>query len=198
MATETSESGGGVIDHAAMGHGETQAMTEAHGGAVPHKSMFDPGNPEFWVYVGLTIFILLAIFVAKAPQKIAAALDGRIADTKRNLDEAAALRAEAEKLLSQAKAKVAASAGDAKAIIDHAETEAKNLIESAKVKAADLTVRRTKMAEDKIVSAERGAVADVRARAALLAASIATAAIGDSHDASADKNLVDSAIARLN
>lgn len=152
---------------------------------------------EGWVYVGLTIFLLLAIFVAKAPQKIAEALDGRIADTRRQLDEAAKLRAEAEALLVEAKARNAASAGDAAAIIANAEEEAKALLAKAEADAADLTVRRAKMAEDKIGAAERAAVAEVRAIAADAAARAAGAIIADRHDAKADKPLVDRTIAGL-
>jgi len=154
-------------------------------------------NAEGWVYVGLTIFIVLAIFVGKAPQKIAAALDMRIADTKRQLDEAAALRAEAEKLLADAKARLAASAGDAAAIIANAEEEAKALIAKAEADAGDLAERRGKMAEDKIAAAERSAIADVRATAAEAAARAAQAIIANTHDAKADKPLVDRTIAGL-
>src|SRR5688572_4226551 len=96
----------------------TVATTEAHGGPVHHDD--HPTllglDAEGWVYVGLTIFILLAIFVAKAPKKILDALDARIAETRRELDQAYAIRQEAEKLLVEAQARHAASAGDAAAI----------------------------------------------------------------------------------
>lgn len=179
--------------------GETVATTEAHGGAAHHEEPTLLGlGAEGWVYVGLSIFLLIAIFVAKAPQKIMAALDERIADTRRTLDEARAIRAEAEALLSKAKAQAEASAGDAAAIIAQAEAEAKTLLADAQAHAADLTARRAKMAEDKIAAAERSAVADVRARAAAAAASVAASVIEQTHDAATDKALVDSAIARLN
>ncbi len=156
---------------------------------------------EGWVYWGLTIFLLLAIFYAKAPQKIAEALDARIANTRRQLDEATAIRAEAEALLADAKKRSAASAGDAAAIIAHAEAEAKTMLAKAEADAADLMARRAKMAEDKIAAAERGAIAEVRAKAADAATRAATAIIMDRHDASADKPLVDrtiSGLARVN
>ncbi|CAN5314538.1 F0F1 ATP synthase subunit B [soil metagenome] len=175
---------------------ETTATTEAHGGA--EMSYFNPASPEFWVYAGLTIFILLAIFVAKAPKKITDSLDARIAETKRTLDEARAIRTEAEALLATAKAQTQASAGDASAIIAHAEAEAKNLLAEAEAHAVDLTARRAKMAEDKIAAAERGAIADVRAKAASAAASVAAQVIAQTHDAAADHGLVDGAISRLN
>lgn len=154
-------------------------------------------SAEGWVYVGLTIFLLLAIFVAKAPKLITDALDARIANTKRQLDEARAIRAEAEALLADARKRSAASAGDAAAIIAQAEAEAKLLVTKAEADAADLMARRAKMAEDKIAAAERGAIADVRARAADAATRAAAAIIADRHDAGADKPLVDRTIAGL-
>jgi F-type H+-transporting ATPase subunit b len=175
---------------------ETTASTEAHGGH--EMSYFNPQSPEFWVYAGLTIFILLAIFVAKAPKVIAEMLDQRIAETKRTLDEARAIRTEAEALLTNAKAQTAASAGDASAIIAHAEVEAKNLLTEAEAHAVELTTRRAKMAEDKIAAAERSAIADVRSKAASVAASVAATVIAQTHDAAADRGMVDNAITRLN
>jgi F-type H+-transporting ATPase subunit b len=176
------------------------ATTEAHGGPVQHE---DHGptllglSAEGWVYVGLTIFILLAIFVAKAPKKIIDALDARIAETRRELDQAYAIRQEAEKLLVEAQARHAASAGDAAAIVAHAEAEAAALLAKAEADATELMGRRAKMAEDKIAAAERSAVAEVRARAADAAARAAAAVIAEQHGAAADKPLVDKTIAGL-
>jgi len=152
---------------------------------------------EGWVYVGITIFLLLAIFIAKAPKRIAEILDQRIADTRRQLDEAKAIRVEAEALLAQAKARNAASAGDAAAIVAHAEAEAKLMLAKAESDSAELVSRRQKMAEDKIAAAERAAIAEVRARAADAAARAAATIIAEKHDAAADKPLVDRTIAGL-
>lgn len=152
---------------------------------------------EGWVYVGLTIFLLLAVFVGKLPQRIVEALDGRIADTRRQLDEAKAIRAEAEAMLAQAKARADASAGDSAAIVAHAEKEAAAMLAKAETDATELTARRTKMAEDKIAAAERAAVADVRARAAQAAAGAAARVIAQHHGADADRPLIDRTIAGL-
>ncbi len=154
-------------------------------------------SAEGWVYVGLTIFLALAVIVGKAPQKIAEILDARIANTRRQLDEAKAIRAEAEALLAQAKARNAASAGDAAAIIAHAEAEASALLAKAESDATDLMARRAKMAEDKIGAAERSAVAEVRALAADAATRAAATIIAERHDGNADKPLVDRTIAGL-
>jgi F-type H+-transporting ATPase subunit b len=176
--------------------GNTVALTEADG-SYDHGPELLGLNAEGWVYVSLTIFFLLAIFVAKAPQKIAAGLDGRIADTRRALDEAQAIRAEAEALLAKAKAQQAASAGDAAAIVAHAEAEAAELVAKAERDATELMARRAKMAEDKIAAAERGAVAEIRARAATAAASAAATLIEQTHGAAQDKALVDRTIAGM-
>lgn len=177
---------------------KTVASTEAKGLPEHEEGPTLLGlGAEGWVYVGLTIFLLLAIFVAKAPKRIAEMLDARIADTRRELDEAKAIRAEAERLLAESKKRNAASAGDAAAIVAHAEQEAAALLTKAEADAADLVKRRGQMAEDKIAAAERAAVAEVRARAADAATKAATAIIADTHGAGADKPLVDNAIAGL-
>jgi F-type H+-transporting ATPase subunit b len=178
----------------------TTAHTEVDGGPVHHD---DHGpyllgfNAEGWVYVGLTIFFLIAIFVAKAPRKILDALDARIVEARKELDRAYAIRQEAEALLAEAHKRNAASAGDAAAIVAQAETEAAALVAKAEADAADLVKRRTKMAQDKIAAAERSAVAEVRAKAAEAAAKAATSLIAESHGASADKALVDGTISGL-
>lgn len=176
----------------------TVAMAQADGGVGHAEPKLLGLGAEGWVYVGLTIFFLIAIFVVKAPKKITDALDARIAETRRALDEAQALRTEAEALLAKAKAQSEASAGDAAAIVRHAETEAKALIAKAQEDAKTLVGRRQSMAEDKIAAAERSAVAEVRAKAAAAAAAAAASLIAANHDAATDKSLVDSAIARMN
>lgn len=175
---------------------ETVALTEEDG-THGHGPELLGLSAEGWVYVGLTLFILLAIFVGKAPGRIATALDARIAETRRELEEAKAIRAEAEQFLAEAKAREAASAADVAAILSHAEAEAKDLISDAERDAAALVERRGRMAEDKIAAAERAAIADIRARAASAAAAAAGTLIADRHDAAADKGLVDQTIAGL-
>ena len=183
-----------TVSHATVAATEAPGLPE-HG---EHEGPTLLGlGAEGWVYVGLTIFILLAIVVGKAPKKIAEALDGRIALASSSWRRVSAIRAEAEALLAEAKKRNAASAGDAAAIVKHAEDEAAALLIKAQSDAADLTARRGQMAEDKIAAAERAAVAEVRACAADAAARAAASIIADTHGAGADKPLVDKAIAGL-
>jgi len=182
-----------------MTHTVFLALIQAAGesNAVPEPKLLGL-DAEGWVYVGLTIFLLLAIFVAKAPKKITDALDARIADTRKALDEAQAIRTEAEKMLAEAKAKTAAVVTETAAILAQAEAEAKSLVAQAEVDVTALIGRRSQAAQDKIAAAERAAVADVRARAADAATAAARKLIVDGHDASADKALVSEAISTLN
>jgi F-type H+-transporting ATPase subunit b len=169
---------------------------------VPHGEHEGPTllglNAEGWVYTGVTIFLFIAFVFAKAHRTIIAGLDARIAETKRELEEAASVRAEAEALLADAKKQQAASTKDAKAILAHAETEAADLISQAELGAKEQIVRRTRMAEDKIAAAELAAIADVRAQAAQGATKTAELLIASGHDAKADKGLIDRAISSLN
>ena len=153
-------------------------------------------TPPAWVALSMLAVIGIMIW-QKVPALIARALDGKIATIRQQLDEAAALRAEAEALLADAKKRDASSAADAKAIVEHAEQEAKALLAKAKTDSAELVKRRGQMAEDKIGAAERAAVAEVRAKAADAATKAAAAIIADTHGAGADKPLVDKAIAGL-
>lgn len=174
-----------------------EPATSAHVAVEPPMPRLLGLDSEGWVYVGLTIFLLLMIFGLKAPKLIAGALDKRIADTRRALDEAKAVRAEAEAMLAEAKARQAAAAADAQAIIAHAEVEAQQLVAKAESDLATLIERRGRMAEDRIGAAERQAVAEVRGRTAEIAVAAATRLITDRHDAGADKSLVDKTIAGL-
>ena len=173
---------------------ETTASTEAHG---PTGGPLLDLSAEGWVYVGLTLFILLAIFVGKAPQRIAALLDVRIAETRRQLDEARAIRAEAEAMLSEATRMRADAAANAGTILKGAEAEADAIVAKAQADSDQLVARRTRMAEDKIGAAERSAIAEVRQRAVTSATRAAASLIADRHDARADKAMTDRAIAVL-
>ncbi|WP_242096788.1 MULTISPECIES: hypothetical protein [unclassified Sphingomonas] len=149
-------------------------------------------------FVALSMLVVIAIIIWKrVPGMIAGMLDAKIATIRAQLDEASRLRAEAEAMLVAAKARDAASAGDAASIVAHAEAEAKALIAKAEADANDLIARRGQMAEDKIAAAERSALEEVRTTAADAAARAAATLIAQAHGADSDRVLVDRAIAGL-
>jgi F-type H+-transporting ATPase subunit b len=178
---------------------ETTATTEvAHGEAGHHGPELLGLGAEGWVYVSVTLFFLIAIFVFKAHRKIADALDAQIAETRRTLDEALAIRTEAEAVLAEAKKSRTTADKDAKAILAQAEKDASDLLVAADADAKQLIARRAKSAEEKIAAAERAAIADVRAKAATGAAAAAASLIAANHNAKADAALIDSTISQLN
>ena len=171
----------------------TLAATPAMAAGGPFFSLW---NTNFVVLLAFLVFVGIILW-AKAPAKVGGMLDARAVQIKAELDEAKALRAEAEALRGEYAAKIANAEKDAAEMLDHARHEADAIIAKAAADTTALIARREKMAEDKIAAAERGAVAELRAKAATAAATAARGLIAANHDAKADKALVDDAIAGL-
>ena len=174
--------------------------TTAAAGGIGHENHPDPTvlglNGTGWVSLAMLVFIGILLW-KKVPAVIAGSLDKQIADIKRQLDEATSLRAEAEALRDGYAAKMADAEGQATAMLAHAQAEADALVAKAETDAAELVERRGRMAEDKIAAAERAALAEVRAHAAVAAARAAASLIERHHGAAADRALVDRTIAGL-
>ncbi len=154
-------------------------------------------QPFQWVSISMLLLILIAVFVGKVHKVIGGGLDGKIAAIRTQLDEAKQLRAEAETLRNEYAAKIANAEKDAEAMIATAQHEAEAIVAKAARDTEEVIARRQRMAEDKIAAAERGVVEELRARAATAAATAARGLIAERHDASADRKLVDDAIAAI-
>lgn len=153
---------------------------------------------DSYQWVGLAMAILIAVMIwKKVPGMITGGLDAKIAEIVKQLDEAKALRTEAEALRDEYAAKIAAAQKDAEAMRTAAEAEADALIAKAKADSEAMVARRKKMAEDKIAAAEREAVAEVKAKAVSAAASASAQLIAAKHDSDADRKLADEVIASL-
>ncbi len=168
------------------------AEAAEHGAAHAAPEAFGLG-PVTWVALAMTVLILVAIW-KKVPAMITGGLDSSLAEIRKQLDEAKALRAEAEALRQEYADKIASAEQDAAAMLEHAKSEADAIVAKAEADTKALIKRREKMAEDKIAAAERGAIAELRAKAANAAASAARQLIAANHNAKADKSLVDEAI----
>lgn len=165
----------------------------AHEAPEPSLLGFGPG---FVVAAAMGALVLLALYL-KVPAMLTSGLDSGIAEIRKQLNEAKALRAEAEALRQEYADKIANAEKDAAAMLDHARHEAEAIIAKAETDAVAMIGRREKMASDKIEAAERGAIADLRNRAADAAVNAARGLIAANHTASADKTLVDQAIAGI-
>lgn len=149
-------------------------------------------------WVSLAMIAVLAIMVwKKVPQIVAGALDRRIAEIRKEIDEAAKLREEAEALKAEYEAKTANAEEEAATILARARDEAKDILADAEKDADAMVERRQRVAEEKIAAAERSAVAEVRAKAATAATAAAAKLIEEKHGAEADKALIDRTISNL-
>jgi F-type H+-transporting ATPase subunit b len=153
-------------------------------------------TPAAWVALSMAVLFGIAIYL-KVPAMLTSGLDKSIAEIRKQLDEAKALRAEAEALRKEYADKIANAEKDAAAMLEHARHEAEAIVAKAEADTTAMIGRREKMAEDKIAAAERGAIADLQAKAADAAATAARGIIAAKHTAKADKSLVDQAIAGI-
>jgi F-type H+-transporting ATPase subunit b len=153
-------------------------------------------GPGFWVAASMgTLFVIM--LWKKVPGVVTGSLDKSIAEIRKQLDEAKALRAEAEALRKEYADKIAGAEKDAAAMLDHARHESEAIVAKAEADTAAVIIRREKMAQDKIGAAERTAIAEVRAMAAGAAATAALGLIRANHSSDADRTLVDQAISGI-
>jgi F-type H+-transporting ATPase subunit b len=153
-------------------------------------------TPGFFVAAAMLV-VFGIMLKARVPALIAKALDERIAGIKTQLDEAASLRAEAQKLRDEYAAKAKQADKDIAAIREQAEKQAADIVEQAKADAGALIERHKMLSADKIAAAERAAIEELRAQAAAAATAAARELIGKELDEAADKKLVDKAIADI-
>ena len=152
-------------------------------------------NEEFWVAVAFVLF-----FVAVGRRlwaEVSKRLDARAARIRDQLDEAARLRDEAQKLLSDYQRRQKEAAEEARAIIAHARDEAERLTGEAQARLAEQLLRRERSAKDKIIQAEARALTEVRAAVVDIAIAATGRAIRESLGAAQSKALIDTAVADL-
>lgn len=135
-------------------------------------------TPEFWVAVSFFLFLGL-IFYFGVHKKLGAALDARAAAIAKEIEEAKALREEAEKVLADYRRKEANAAKEAEDIVTLATKEAEALAAETSRNMKEQFERRMKLAEDKIDRAEADAVREVRAAAADAAVTAAQMVISE-------------------
>ena len=155
----------------------------------------------FWsesrTWVAIAFFLFFIIFGKKLWKAIAELLDGRAAAVRKELEEAAQLREEAEVMHREAQQRRDTALREAQALIDGARAEAERLASAAAAEARASAQRREQMAVDRIAAAEKAAVDEVRIAAADVATMAARDVIAEGLSAGADARLIDDAITRL-
>jgi len=120
-------------------------------------------DPTFWVAVAFLCFVVLA--ARPVSRALTGALDARSMRIRNELDEAQALREEAQKTVAEFKRKQRDALKEAELILDHAKIEAKRLAERAERDLEAALERREQAALDKIAQAEAQALQEVRDQA---------------------------------
>lgn len=150
-------------------------------------------GPDFWVAVAFLIFLGL-LWKMGAFRAIGSGLDSRAAAIGSELEQARALREEAEKVLAEYKRRQQEAEAEARAILDAAKREAAELSAEAGKRMEEFVARRTKLAETKIAQAEIQALADVRAAAADTAVKAAERLLAETVKGKTQDDLIASAI----
>jgi F-type H+-transporting ATPase subunit b len=150
-------------------------------------------NTNFIVLIAFLIFLGILVYF-KVPGIIGDLLDKRAAQIRADLDEARALREEAQALLSSYQRKQDEVKAQAERIVTHARQEAEDAAETAKADLARSIERRLKAAEEQIASAEAAALKEVRDRAAAIAVAAAGDVIAKALTAKDAGRLIDDAI----
>jgi F-type H+-transporting ATPase subunit b len=148
---------------------------------------------ENWVAIAFLFFIGVLVYLG-VHRKLLDALDQRQTRIKSELDEAKRLREEAETLLAELERKGREAETEAQAIISGAMAEAERIAAEAKARIEELVMRRTKIAEGKIVQAEVQAVADVRSAVAEAAAEAAAKILSAAAKGKVAENLLSQGI----
>ena len=150
-------------------------------------------DATFWATVALLIF-LGVVFYFKAPALITKSLDERANRIQTELEEARRLREEAQQLLAEYQRKRKEAEQDAADIVAAAKREADMLVKEAQRKTEDYVSRRTALAEQKIVQAEREAINEVRSSAVDIAVEAARSLLANRIDAGAGQDLFRSSL----
>ena len=157
---------------------------------------FSLKNTDFVVLIAFLLFVGVLLYL-KVPGMLMGLLDKRAEGIRSELDEAKALREEAQTILASYERKQKEVAEQSARIIETAKKDAQAAADQAK---ADLKVnieRRLAAAEEQIASAEASAVKEVRDTAISAAVSAAANVVAAKTSAADQGSLIDDAIAQV-
>jgi len=157
---------------------------------------FSLNNTDFVVLLAFLLFVGILLHF-KVPTLISGMLDKRADGIKSELDEARALREEAQTLLASYERKQKEVQDQADRIIAHAKSEANEAADQAKEDIKASIKRRLKAAEDQIASAESSAIREVRDEAVRIAVGAAKDVVAKNMTAADGNKLIDDAISEV-
>jgi len=153
-------------------------------------------NTDFIVSIAFILFVGV-LFYFKVPGMLSKMLDDRAGGIQSELDEARALRDEAQALLASYERKHKEVQEQADKIVAQAKVDAEAAAEQARADLERSIERRMASAEDQIASAQAGAIKEVRDQAVSVAIAAARDVIAQQMTAANANKLVDDAIAQV-
>jgi len=157
---------------------------------------FSLANTDFIVLIGFLVFIGILLYF-KVPGKVAEMLDARANSIRADLNEAKALREEAQTLLASFERQQKEVKVQAKRIVENAKDEANRAAAQAKEDIATSVARRLAAAEEQIETAKSAAIKEVRDQAVLVAVAAAREVIANQMTAEDGNALIDDAISQV-
>ncbi|MBI6629291.1 F0F1 ATP synthase subunit B [Pontibaca salina] len=154
---------------------------------------FSLHNTDFVVLLAFLLFIAVLLYF-KVPSLLVKMLDKRAETIRSELDEARALREEAQTLLASYERKQKEVQAQADRIVETARHEAAAAAEQAKADMEKSVARRLAAADEQIASAQDKAVREVRDQAIAIAVGAAKEVIAKQMTAATGNALIDSAI----
>lgn len=152
-------------------------------------------NPEFWVALA---FVLVVIFTyRKVSAAVNTSLDARAAKIRTQIEDARKLREDAQALLADYQRKQREAMAEAEKIISSAKAEAARLKVQAEKDLEQALARRREQALERIAQSEAQAVAQVRNTAVDAALAAAEALIAKNMDGAKRDALTEKAIGEL-
>jgi F-type H+-transporting ATPase subunit b len=161
--------------------------------ATKEYGFFSLQNTDFVALLGFLVFIGILLY-AKVPSKIAGMLDARAEGIRKDLEEAKALREEAQTILTSYERKTRDAKSQADDIVASAKREAEASAKQAKIDLEASVDRRMATATDQIESAKSAAIQEVRDRAIAVATAAAAEVIAKQMSEAEADTLIDQSI----
>ncbi len=182
--------------HKAAVEGAHEVAAAEHGAdvAAPNPLAIDP-DLAIWTFVVFALlFILLSIF---AWPQIAAALDERERKITANIAAAEARLVEAKQIVAEHEAKLAAAAGEVRALLEEAHRDAEHTRKSIEDKGRQAAKDELDRALREIDRAKDGAIEALASASANVAIDLARKVIKDKLTADEQKQIVRDALGKL-
>ncbi|MGZ9810974.1 F0F1 ATP synthase subunit B [Pseudoroseicyclus sp. H15] len=158
-----------------------------------HDTFLSLYNTDFIVLLAFIVFIGILLYF-RVPRMLTKMLDARSESIKGELEEARALREEAQALLASYERKHKEVEAQAERIVANARKEATDAADASKSQISESVSRKLASAQEQIEGARAAAIRDVRNSAVTLAVAAARDVIADHVGHSEGSKLIDDSI----